>query len=160
MKVVGVISDTHGLLRPEAVKALSNVDLIVHAGDVDSEDIIENLRELAPVVAIRGNMDGGAWAAELKRTEIVEIEETLIYIIHDIQSLNLDAHAAGIKVVVYGHSHMPAINEKRGVLYLNPGSAGPRRFKLPITVAHLRIDGKKTVGARIIDLAAIPPSHP
>lgn len=160
MKLIGVISDTHGLLRPEAVKSLSNVDLIVHAGDIGSSDIIESLTELAPVVAIRGNMDGGKWAAELKRTEIVEIEETLIYVIHDIQSLDLDACAAGIRVVVYGHSHMPSIREKQGVLYLNPGSAGPRRFKLPVTVAHLRIDGRNTIGARIIDLAAIPPSHP
>ncbi|MFH1146910.1 MAG: metallophosphoesterase family protein [Pseudomonadota bacterium] len=155
VQMVGVISDTHGLLRPEAAKALGNVDLIVHAGDVGSPEIMESLRELAPVVAIRGNMDGGEWAGELKRTELVEIERTLIYVIHDIQSLDLDAQAAGIRVVVYGHSHTPAVKEEQGVLYLNPGSAGPRRFNLPVTVAHLTIAGKNTVSVEIIDLGAI-----
>ncbi len=137
MKIVGVISDTHGLLRPEAVQALEGVDLIVHAGDIGSPGIIDSLRELAPVWAIRGNVDRGTWAEEFSATEIVEVEDQLLYVLHDLGQLDLDPAAAGFRVVIYGHSHDPKVAEQKGVVYLNPGSAGPRRLRLPISMARM-----------------------
>ena len=137
MPVVGLISDTHGLLRPEALSALSGSDLILHAGDVGKPEILDALRAVAPVVAVRGNVDTAGWAAALPETAVAEIGSTLIYVLHDINQLDLDPAAAGFGVVVFGHSHQPSRVEKSGVLYINPGSAGPRRFKLPITVARL-----------------------
>jgi uncharacterized protein len=137
MKTIGVISDTHGLLRPEAIEVLDGVDLILHAGDVGSRPIIDALQALAPVRAIRGNVDRGIWADGLSETEIVEIDDQLVYVLHDIGQLNLDPAAAGFRVVVYGHSHEPSVSEKGGVVYLNPGSAGPRRLRLPISIARM-----------------------
>jgi uncharacterized protein len=134
---VGLISDTHGLLRPEALVALQGSDLIIHAGDVGKPEIIEQLRALAPVVAVRGNIDKGAWASNLPLTAIAEAGSAQIYVLHDLAQLDLDPVAAQFNVVVSGHSHKPGQTERNGVMYVNPGSAGPRRFQLPITVARL-----------------------
>jgi putative phosphoesterase len=134
---VGLISDTHGLLRPEALVALRCSDLIIHAGDVGTPEIIEQLRALAPVVAVRGNIDKGDWASRLPSTAVAEAGSALIYVLHDITQLDLDPAASQVNVVVSGHSHKPGHTEQNGVIYVNPGSAGPRRFRLPITVARL-----------------------
>jgi len=141
--VVGVISDTHGLLRPEALDALKGSDLILHAGDVGDSEILTQLEAVAPVVAIRGNVDGGEVARSLPDTQVVELDGLLIYILHDIGALDLSPEAAGISMVIFGHSHMPEIRESRGVQYFNPGSAGPQRFSNPITVGRLRISRGK-----------------
>jgi uncharacterized protein len=133
---IGLISDTHGLLRPEALDALQGSDLIIHAGDVGKPEIIDQLRALAPVVAVRGNIDKGDWASQLPETAVVEAGPALIYVIHDIGQLDLDLAAAGFCVVVSGHSHKPGQTERSGVMYVNPGSAGPRPLRLPITVAR------------------------
>jgi putative phosphoesterase len=135
--VVGLISDTHGLLRPEAIRALEGSDLIIHAGDVGKPEILDWLRVLAPVVAVRGNIDQGEWAAALPVAASSATGSAAIYVLHDLQQLELDPAASGFQVVVSGHSHKPSRTERNGVLYLNPGSAGPRRFKLPVTVARL-----------------------
>ena len=148
---IGVISDTHGLLRPEAVAALRGVDLIVHAGDVGAAEVLDGLRELAPVVAIRGNNDKGAWAERLRATEVVEAAGALLYLLHDVGDLDLDPAAAGFHAVVSGHSHRPSVDRRDGVLFLNPGSIGPRRFALPIAFALLRIDGTE-LEASIVEL--------
>jgi len=134
---VGLISDTHGLLRPEALVALRGSDLIIHAGDVGKPEIIEQLRVLAPVVAVRGNIDKGPWASQLPLTAIAEAGSAQIYVLHDLEQLDLDPVAARFKAVVSGHSHKPGHAERDGVMYVNPGSAGPRRFQLPIMVARL-----------------------
>jgi putative phosphoesterase len=136
---IGLISDTHGLLRPEALRALEGSELIIHAGDVGKPEIIDALEALAPVVAVRGNVDTEAWASALPETEVVETNSAFIYVLHDVQSLDLDPAAAGFQIIVSGHSHKPTRTEHRGVLYINPGSAGPRRFQLPVTVARLDI---------------------
>jgi len=149
--LVGVVSDTHGLLRPEAVAALRGVDLIVHAGDVGAPEVLDGLRELAPVVAIRGNNDKGAWAERLRATEIVEAAGALLYLLHDVGDLDLDPAAAGFHAVVSGHSHRPSVDRRGGVLFLNPGSIGPRRFTLPIAFALLRVDGTE-LEASIVEL--------
>jgi uncharacterized protein len=135
--MVGLISDTHGLLRDEAVEALRGSELIIHAGDVGKPAILDALRKLAPVVVVRGNIDDGAWGKTLPSTAVAEIDGKAIYVLHNIHDLDLDPAAAGFHVVVSGHSHKPARFEKAGILYVNPGSAGPRRFNLPISVAHL-----------------------
>jgi putative phosphoesterase len=134
---IGIISDTHGLLRPEAELRLAGVDHIVHAGDIGRPEIIDALRRIAPVTAIRGNVDG-EWAREYADTELVRLAGKSIYVLHDLKTLHIDARA-GIDVIVSGHSHIPKIETIGGVLYLNPGSAGPRRFKLPITLATLEV---------------------
>lgn len=136
-KKIGLISDTHGMLRLEAIRALKGSDLILHAGDVGKPEIIDALKSLAPVIAVRGNIDTEPWATELPAHAVVEIGDTRIFVLHDIHQLELDPVAAGYHVVVYGHSHKPASEEKSGVLYINPGSAGPRRFQLPVTIAKL-----------------------
>lgn len=135
--MVGLISDTHGLLRDEAVDAIEGSELIIHAGDVGESAILDALREVAPVVVVRGNIDSGAWARTLPSTAVAEIDGKKIYVLHNIRELDLDPARAGFHVVVSGHSHKPARLEKAGVLYVNPGSAGPRRFNLPISVARL-----------------------
>jgi uncharacterized protein len=135
--MVGLISDTHGLLRDEAVEAMRGSELIIHAGDVGKRAILEALREVAPVVVVRGNIDSDAWGKTLPATAVAEIDGKTIYVLHNIHELDLDPAAAGFHVVVSGHSHKPDRFEKAGVLYVNPGSAGPRRFNLPIRVAHL-----------------------
>ena len=150
--MIGVISDTHGLLRPEALDALRGATHILHAGDVGDITILEALRAIAPVTAIRGNIDTHGPTAQLPATEAIELEGRLIYMLHSLAGLDLKPEAAGITVVISGHSHKPKIEPRNGVLYLNPGSAGPRRFKLPITVAHLYLDA--TPRAEIIELKA------
>lgn len=148
---VGVISDTHGLLRPEALDAMVGVDLIIHAGDIGGEAILDDLGTLAPVVAVRGNMDREGWAYSLPLNETVALKNSLIHVIHDLSRIDLDPAASGMRVVISGHSHMPAVIQKDGVLFLNPGSAGPRRFKLPLSVALLHIRGK-SVKAEVVQL--------
>lgn len=148
---VGVISDTHGLVRPEALVALAGVERIVHAGDIGSPDVLEALGRLAPVTAVRGNNDRGGWAAGIPETEVVEIGGVSLYLLHDLHELDLDARAAGFAAVISGHSHKPRMEERDGVLYLNPGSAGPRRFTLPISLARLTIDGGR-LDARLVTL--------
>jgi putative phosphoesterase len=143
---IGLISDTHGLLRPEAVEALRGSDLIVHAGDIGGADVIERLSGIAPVTAVRGNNDAGPWAAGLNDVEIVEIEDVIVYVVHDLAQLGIDPAAKGFHAVVCGHSHRPAIRESSGVLYVNPGSAGPRRFSLPVSVGNLVVEGASVRG--------------
>ena len=134
---VGLISDTHGLLRPEAVQALADSDLIIHAGDVGEPEILEALKQIAPVFAVRGNIDKGAWAVQLPLTAVVEAGPVLIFVQHIRDEIEIDPAGAGFRVVVTGHSHRPGSETRNGVFYINPGSAGPRRFQLPITVAQL-----------------------
>jgi uncharacterized protein len=139
---VGVISDTHGLLRPQAVAALRGSDMIIHAGDVGNPDVIKALEDVAPTFAVRGNIDKGTWAADLPMTELVEVGEQVFYVLHEISQLDFDPAEAGFAAVVFGHSHQPLIETRQGVLFLNPGSAGPRRFKLPIAVARIAVSGR------------------
>jgi putative phosphoesterase len=148
--LAGIISDTHGLLRPEALKALQGVDRILHGGDVGDAAVLEALREIAPVVAVRGNNDKGEWAKELPQWEVAELEGVFVYIIHDLKEMDISP-AGSFQVVVSGHSHKPSIEEHRGVLYVNPGSAGPRRFQLPISIALLRVTGDQA-SAEIVEL--------
>jgi putative phosphoesterase len=140
---IGVISDTHGLLRPEALDALQGSDHVVHAGDVGEPEILDQLREIAPVTAVRGNVDRGAWARALPKSEVLEADRTAIYVIHILSELDLKPESAGFAAVIYGHSHMPKLETKRGVIFFNPGSAGPRRFNLPVTVGRLTIERGK-----------------
>ena len=149
--VIGVISDTHGLLRPEAIEALRGSQHIIHAGDVGEAEILEKLAAITPVTAIRGNVDKGAWARGLPETEVLEIGGVSIYVLHDLAQLDLKPAAAGFRVVIYGHSHVPKQETRDGVLYFNPGSAGPRRFKLPISVGRITIHGEK-IEAEIVEL--------
>ena len=135
--MIGVISDTHGLLRPEALEALRGSSLILHAGDIGSAEILSELRSIAPVVAVRGNTDRAPWARELAWTEAVEAEGRIIYLLHDLGGLDLDPRAAGISAVISGHSHFPEVETRENVLYLNPGSAGPKRFSCPLSVGRL-----------------------
>ncbi len=149
--IVGVISDTHGLLRNEAVEPLRGSYRILHAGDVGAPEILKALARIAPVTAVRGNVDTSAWGRALPETEVVEVSGVSIYMLHDFGRLDLKPEAAGFRVVIYGHSHQPKIEEKNGVLYFNPGSAGPRRFRLPVTVGRLRIARGK-VEAELVEL--------
>jgi putative phosphoesterase len=138
---VGVISDTHGLVRPEALAALAGVERIVHAGDIGAPDVLDALGRIAPVTAVRGNNDRERWAADIPETDVLEIGAVSLYVLHDLHELDLDPRAAGFAAVIAGHSHQPRMEERDGVLYLNPGSAGPRRFKLPISLARLTVTG-------------------
>ena len=151
MPRIGVISDTHGLVRPQALRALAGADLIVHAGDVGGPEVLDALRAVAPVVAVRGNNDRGPWAAALAETEVVETGGRNLYVLHDLKELDLDPRAEGFDAVIAGHSHQPRIERRDGVLYLNPGSAGPRRFRLPIAVAWLAVDSTR-LDAEIVHL--------
>ena len=153
--IVGVISDTHGLLRPEAKSALAGCDLIVHAGDIGEARVLEELAEIAPVTAIRGNVD--TWTRDLPENDVVAIEGRQLYVLHNIELLDLDPRAAGFDAVIFGHSHMPAIYTRDGVLYLNPGSAGPRRFRLPIALALLTVR-ETALDARIVELSVRAPT--
>ena len=144
---LGVISDTHGLLRPEAIEALRDSDVIVHAGDVGSPEVLRGLERLAPVVAVRGNNDREGWAKKLPLTETLELGQASIYVLHDLNELDLDPRAAGFSVVIVGHSHRPRCEDRGGVLFFNPGSAGPRRFRLPISVGRIVIDGARVTGS-------------
>ncbi len=150
--LAGVISDTHGLLRDEAVHALQGVERILHAGDIGDPQILETLGKIAPVSAVRGNIDRGPWTRFLPLAEAVELGEATVYLLHNLADLDLDPAAAGFQAVVTGHSHQPLAETRNGVLYLNPGSAGPRRFKLTVSVARLHIDGE-TVRAELVHLA-------
>ena len=152
--MVGVISDTHGLLRPEATATLRGCSQIIHAGDVGRAEVLDALRRIAPTVAVRGNVDSGEWAAALPLTETLTIGEVRLHVVHDVHDLDLAPAAAGIRVVISGHSHQGRIEENAGVLYLNPGAAGPRRFRLPVTLAHLEIGPGSLVQARLVDLLA------
>ena len=148
---IGLISDTHDLLRPEALAFLGGSDRIVHGGDVCRPEVLEALAAIAPVVAVRGNNDRGAWAARLRESELVEVGGVWLYAIHDLAQLDIDPAAAGVAVVVSGHSHRPIVERRDGVLFVNPGSAGPRRFSLPISVGELTVvDG--AVSARTVTL--------
>lgn len=138
--LIGVISDTHGLLRPEAIEALRGSQYIIHAGDVGSPEILEELAAIAPVTAVRGNVDKEAWARKLPESEVLEVGGVSVYVLHDLAQLDLKPKAAGFAAAVSGHSHVPKQETRDGVLYFNPGSAGPRRFKLPVTVGCLRVD--------------------
>lgn len=149
MQEIGVISDTHNLLRPEAADALQGCDMIVHAGDIGSPAIIAELEKIAPLVVIRGNID--KWARELPDREIIEVEQRTLYMLHNLNELEIDPVAAGFDVVISGHSHKPKIEEEDGVLYLNPGSAGPRRFTLPIALAKLQVAPNR-IEASIVEL--------
>lgn len=148
---VGVISDTHGLVRPSAKEFLQRSDLIIHGGDICDADVLAELSSIAPVTAVRGNNDKGAWAQELRETELVQLGGIFIYVIHDLAELDIDPEAAGVRVVISGHSHRPMIQEKGSVLYVNPGSAGPRRFRLPISIAEITVSGT-SVSARLVEL--------
>jgi len=139
---IGLISDTHGLLRPQALEALRGSELILHAGDVGQPEILAALQELAPIVAVRGNVDASAWARALPETAVAQAGKILLYVLHDVHALGLNPAVAGFHVVVSGHSHEPGKFERDGVLYINPGSAGPRRFQLPVTVARLNLRSK------------------
>jgi putative phosphoesterase len=149
--LIGVIADTHGLLRPQALQVLSGVELIIHAGDIGNPEVLTGLARLAPVQAVRGNVDRGDWAAALPRTRVVEVGGLHLYVLHELFSLDLDPAAAGFAAVIFGHSHEPHLEHQNGVLYLNPGSAGPRRFTLPVTLALLRVQGA-SLAAQVIEL--------
>jgi len=152
--VVGLISDTHGLLRPEALDMLRGSDLVVHAGDIGDPEILAELARLAPVTAVRGNVDKAAWARSLPETDVLKVGElAFLYVLHNIEDLDLDPAAAGFQAVVSGHSHKAGFRWKNGVLYINPGSAGPRRFSLPISVGRLLVDA----GEVSVDLIEIEP---
>jgi putative phosphoesterase len=156
---VGVISDTHGLLRPEALAFLRGSDRILHAGDIGSAQILAQLSAIAPVTAVRGNNDEGAWAQEIPETQRITIGGAAIYLIHDLARLDVDPVASGIRVVVSGHSHRPRAERRGEVLYLNPGSAGPRRFRLPVAVAELLVTGEDKIDAKIVELDVVRPSR-
>jgi hypothetical protein len=151
---IGVISDTHGLLRPEAIQVLRASDHVIHAGDIGSPEIVETLSSIAPLTAIRGNIDKSPWSRRLPETEVLELGGVSIYILHDLAQLDLKPQAAGFAVVISGHSHVPKQETRDGVLYFNPGSAGPRRFNLPVTVGRLVVDGGR-VETEIIRLSEI-----
>ena len=151
MKRVGLIADTHGLLRPEAREALVGCDCIIHAGDIGKPEILEALSALAPVTAVRGNNDHGAWAERIPEALLLRVDDVSIYVLHDLAELAIDAAAEGIRVVVAGHSHKAIVRDHEAVLYVNPGSAGPRRFRLPVTVAELIID-RDSLSAHIVEL--------
>jgi uncharacterized protein len=144
--IIGVISDTHGLLRPEALTALRGSDYIIHAGDIGDPAILKKLGEIAPVTAIRGNVDREGWAKRIPLTNVLEADGISIYVLHNLQDLDLKPEAAGFGVVVYGHSHVAKQETKNGVLYFNPGSAGPRRFRLPVTIGRLKVEDGKVSG--------------
>ncbi len=148
---VGVISDTHGLLRPEALEALLGSEHIIHAGDIGDPDILAQLAEIAPVTAVRGNVDIAPWAKKVPASNVLEVGKTLIYVLHKLDDLDLKPETAGFAAVIYGHTHVPKQEMKKGVLYFNPGSAGPRRFSLPVSVGRLIVEEGKICG-KIIKL--------
>jgi len=151
---IGVLSDTHGLLRPEARAFLIGCDYIIHGGDIGTSAVLEDLAAIAPLTAVRGNIDKGAWAATLRDTELIRLGAVFAYVLHDIAQLDIDPGAAQVQVVISGHSHQPLIQERDGVLFVNPGSCGPRRFRLPISIGELMIAGTH-VRARTVELAAV-----
>lgn len=150
-RFIGVISDTHGLVRPQALDALRGAEMILHAGDVGNSEVLEVLSAIAPVVAVRGNNDKGEWAEGLPHWEVVEVGRVSIYMLHDLKEMDISPSRAEFQVVISGHSHKPSVEDRKGVLYVNPGSAGPRRFRLPVSVARLRVIGE-AVEAQVIEL--------
>jgi putative phosphoesterase len=148
---VGILSDTHGLLRPEARAFLLGCDYIIHGGDIGSSGVLEDLAAIAPLTAVRGNVDTGAWARELRDTELIRLGDVFAYVLHDIKQLDIEPQAAQVNVIISGHSHQPLIQERDGVLFVNPGSCGPRRFRLPISIGELMITGD-TMRARTVEL--------
>jgi putative phosphoesterase len=155
MARLGIISDTHGLLRPEAVALLKGCDRIVHGGDIGSAEVLTRLSTIAPITAVRGNNDTGAWAEAIPKTEFFEFSGIHVYAIHDLSRLDIGPSTAGIQVVVSGHSHKPLIEKRGGILFVNPGSAGPRRFKLPISVAEILVEGG-VISSRIVEIDISP----
>jgi putative phosphoesterase len=151
LQVIGLISDTHGLVRPEAIKALQGVDLVVHAGDIGKPEVLNALEAIGPLVAIKGNNDIGAWASILPDTRLVQTGSMKLYVIHNVKELDCEPAAEGYAVVISGHSHKPSVMTRDGVLFVNPGSAGPRRFKLPVAVGKLFIQNQR-VNAELIEL--------
>jgi uncharacterized protein len=158
MPLLGVISDTHGLVRPQALAALAGVDHIVHAGDIGGPDVLTALRALAPVTAVRGNNDRQPWADAIHERETITLAGVSIHVLHDVKELELDPVTSGVHAVIAGHSHRPRIERRHGVLFLNPGSAGPRRFTLPVSVARLRVDDGR-LEAEIVELDVAPPAR-
>jgi putative phosphoesterase len=148
---VGLVSDTHGLLRPEAKRFASDCDYLIHGGDIGSPEILDELAAIAPLTVVKGNNDAADWAVHLPETEIIRVGGVFVYVIHDISKLDFDPHSAGVRVIVSGHSHKPSVVERDGILYVNPGSCGPRRFRLPISIGELLVDGAE-VRARTIEL--------
>ena len=148
---IGIISDTHGLVRKSITKSFKDVDLIVHAGDIGTQETLETLQTIAKVYPVRGNVDGGKWTDKLPFTEVVQVGQIFLYVLHDLNTLNLDPAAAGFNAVISGHSHIPKIEKQNDVIFLNPGSAGPRRFKYPISIAFLYIKGT-SIEAEIVEL--------
>jgi putative phosphoesterase len=157
MTRIGLISDTHGLLRPEATAFLQGCDFIIHGGDIGNATILEELAALAPVTAVRGNNDHGPWAEALPESELLKVGEIFIHVLHDLAQLEIDPAGAGVQVVVAGHSHKPLVVRRDVVLYVNPGSAGPRRFRLPISAGELLIEGSE-VQARTVVLTGANPA--
>ena len=153
---IGLISDTHGLLRPEAEAFLLGCDRIVHAGDIGHADILQRLAAIAPVTAVRGNNDVGAWAEEIRESELLEIGGVCLHVIHDLAQLDIDTAASNVQVVVSGHSHKPLVVERQGILFVNPGAAGPRRFKLPVSAGEWLIDRDGSFSARTVELQLEP----
>ena len=154
--IIGVISDTHGLLRPEALKALRGSQYVIHAGDVGAPEILEELSAIAPLTTVRGNVDKGAWALKLPEMEVLEVGGVSIYVLHDLAQLDLKPKAAGFAVVVSGHSHVPKQETRDGVLYFNSGSAGPRRFKLPVSIGRLVVEAGSVRGELVTLLTTAP----
>jgi hypothetical protein len=152
MTIIGIISDTHNLLRLEAVNALEGSEIIIHAGDIGSPDIIDRLKKIAPVYAVRGNIDKSPWGDTLPSIDVIEISGKVLYVLHDIHEINLDPVAAGFDAVISGHSHKPKIENRKGLFFINPGSAGPRRFSLPVTVASLQIVGGN-ISCELVELS-------
>jgi hypothetical protein len=152
-KTVGVLSDTHGLLRPQVAELLKEVDWILHAGDIGSPEVLDGLKRIAPLTAIRGNNDTAVWAKKIPETKTIRIGSILVYMLHNVKELDIDPSSAGFQVVISGHSHRPSIEWKDDILFLNPGSAGPRRFKLPVSIARLTLDGRD-VRAELLDVPA------
>ncbi len=148
---IGIISDTHGFIRQRVVKSFKDVDLIVHAGDIGKPEVLETLQDIARVYPVRGNVDGGKWADNLPVTEAVKVGQVYLYVLHDVNELDLDPVSAGFNAVISGHSHLPKIEERNGVLFLNPGSAGPRRFKYPVSIAFLYVNGV-SIDTEIVEL--------
>jgi uncharacterized protein len=148
---IGIISDTHGLLRPEAVAALQGSDYIIHAGDIGDPDVLKQLAKIAPTTAIRGNVDREVWAEKVPANDVLGVGGISIYVLHNLRDLDLKPEPAGFSVVIYGHSHVAKLETKNGVLYFNPGSAGPRRFRLPVTLGRLTVNGGKA-SAEIVEI--------
>ncbi|MFQ5687868.1 MAG: metallophosphoesterase family protein [Candidatus Scalindua sp.] len=148
---IGIISDTHGLISQRVVKSFKDVDLIVHTGDIGTHEALETLQTIAKVYPVRGNVDGGKWSDNLPLTEVVKVGQVYLYVLHDLNTLDLDPVAAGFNAVISGHSHVPKIEERNGILFLNPGSAGPRRFKCPVSIAFLYVNGV-SIDAELVEL--------